>query len=106
MRQLRVSGTSAPVRIVATSVLEPEQGEEKRMDSIEPHTQNERPSAILLDVGQVADMLACSARTVYRLADAGRMPRPVKIGRLVRWRQKELEDWVEEGCPRIRSLRR
>ncbi len=55
--------------------------------------------AELLDVRAVGAMLGCSARHVYRLADAGRMPRPVKLGALVRWRRAELASWLEAGCP-------
>ena len=54
----------------------------------------------LLDVRAVATLLDCSARHVYRLADAGRMPQPVKLGALVRWRRKDLSDWIDAGCPR------
>ena len=42
-------------------------------------------NAAMLDVNQVAALLCCSARHVYRLADAGLMPRPIKLGSLVRW---------------------
>ena len=34
----------------------------------------------MLSVDDVGALLACSARHVYRLADMGRMPRPVKLG--------------------------
>ena len=33
----------------------------------------------MLNVDDVARMLRCSPRTVYRLADSGRMPSPVKL---------------------------
>lgn len=57
-------------------------------------------SAELLDVKAVASLLGgCSVRHVYRLADAGRMPRPVRLGALVRWRRAELVAWIEAGCP-------
>lgn len=56
-------------------------------------------SVELLDVRAVAEMLDCSARHVYRLADAGRLPRPIKLGALVRWRRAELEAWIDAGCP-------
>jgi len=56
--------------------------------------------AELLDVGAVATLLGgCSPRHVRRLADAGRMPRPVRLGSLVRWRRAELEAWIAAGCP-------
>ena len=38
------------------------------------------PAAALLDVGAVAALLNCSPRHVYRQADAGRLPAPVRIG--------------------------
>ena len=34
-----------------------------------------------------------------RLADGGRMPRPVRLGGLVRWRRAELQAWIDAGCP-------
>ena len=55
--------------------------------------------AELLDAQSVAKFCGCSARTVRRLADAGRMPRPIKLGSLVRWRRSELADWIASGCP-------
>ena len=53
----------------------------------------------LLDVNAVAQFLSCSTRHVYRLADSGRMPRPQKLGALVRWDRSELEKWLADGCP-------
>ncbi len=69
-------------------------------------------SAKLLDVQAVADLLGCSTRHVYRLADRGAMPRPVRIGTLVRWRRATgdphtgIEDWIGRGCPSCREGRR
>ena len=60
------------------------------------------PSA-MLDVRAVAELLGCSTRHVYRLADSGRMPRPVKLGALVRWPRAALEKWLAEGCPECRE---
>jgi prophage regulatory protein len=56
---------------------------------------------VLLTVKEVAETLGLSERTVYRLADMGKMPRPVKIGAAVRWRRNELDTWIEDGCPTI-----
>ena len=57
-------------------------------------------SAELLDVKTVAELLGgCSTRHVYRLADAGRMPKPVKLGSLIRFRRAELQAWIDAGCP-------
>lgn len=60
------------------------------------------PGAVpaMLTVHDVARMLNCSARTVYRLTDAGKMPRPVKLNALVRWPREVVEQWIAEGCPK------
>ncbi|MBM4041217.1 MAG: helix-turn-helix domain-containing protein [Planctomycetes bacterium] len=55
-------------------------------------------AALLLDVRAVAAIVGCSSRNVYRLSDGGRTPRPVKIGRLVRWRRADIETWIAAGC--------
>ena len=53
---------------------------------------------MLIDAKAVATMLGCSWRTVYRLADAGKMPRPVKLGRLTRWRRDLIEAFILNSC--------
>lgn len=57
----------------------------------------------MLTVHDVARMLNCSARTVYRMTDLGRMPRPVKLGALVRWPKAVVERWIADGCPDVRK---
>jgi excisionase family DNA binding protein len=67
--------------------------------------ETQRPPAntpALLDVQGVAALLQCAPRTVYRLSDAGRLPKPVKLGALVRWRRDELQQWLDAGCPAVR----
>ncbi|MFO8006214.1 MAG: helix-turn-helix domain-containing protein [Candidatus Brocadiia bacterium] len=59
-----------------------------------------RERAAMMKVQDVAKALNCSTRTVYRLADSGRMPRPVKLGALVRWPRQVIEQWIADGCPR------
>ena len=62
-----------------------------------------RESAVLLDVKATTRLLGCSPRHVYRLSDSARMPPPVKIGALVRWRRSDVERRVAEGCPTCRQ---
>lgn len=57
--------------------------------------------ASLLDVHAVGALFSCSPRTVSRLSDAGRIPRPVRLGALARWSRRELEEWIARGCPAI-----
>ena len=59
----------------------------------------------LLDVQEVASLLAVSERTVYRLADRGKMPPPVRLGALVRWSRAGIENWIAEGCPSVRRTK-
>ncbi len=66
------------------------------------HAGAERAGPQLLDVKQTAELLNASARTVYRLAGDGRMPRPVRLGALVRWRRDEVSQWIAAGCPAVR----
>ena len=57
----------------------------------------------MLTAQDVARLLRCSVRTVYRLADSGGMPRPVKLGALVRWSRATIHQWVCAGCPLTRK---
>jgi len=61
-----------------------------------------RESSAMLDVQGVADLLRCSTRHVYRLADAGKMPRAMKLGALVRWSRESVLTWIKDGCPSCR----
>jgi excisionase family DNA binding protein len=61
--------------------------------------------AELLDVKETAKLLSASTRTVYRLSDAGKMPRPIKLGALCRWNRGELLTWISQGCPPVRNVR-
>jgi excisionase family DNA binding protein len=58
---------------------------------------------LLLSADQVATVLSCSVRHVRRLIDSGHMPRPIKLGALLRWRKIDIERWVEGGCPQPRK---
>lgn len=59
------------------------------------------PKPDLMDVNAVAALIGASPRTVRRLADWGRMPRPISLGRMVRWQRSVIEEWIREGCPRV-----
>lgn len=49
----------------------------------------------LLKDSEVADMLGCSKCTVWRRAADGRIPSPVKLGGLTRWRAADIEAFVD-----------
>ena len=63
------------------------------------------PAPAMLTVDDVARILVCSARTVYRLTDANRLPSPVRLGSLVRWPRAAIENWIAQGCPGGRAGR-
>lgn len=56
----------------------------------------------LLDVTEVAAQLGISVRNAWRMRDAGRLPKPVTLGRLVRWRASDIGAWIADGCPDVR----
>jgi excisionase family DNA binding protein len=56
-------------------------------------------SSELLTVADVAEILRCSERHVYRLEEEGKMPKAIRPGSIVRWRRKAIEDWLDAGCP-------
>ena len=55
--------------------------------------------AVMLTAADVADMLACSTKTIYRLVDRGAIPHPVRLGGMLRWHRPRLEQWIADGCP-------
>jgi len=56
----------------------------------------------LLDAKTVAGVLHVSLRMIWQMRDAGRIPQPVKVGRLCRWRRADIDRWIGEGCPQCR----
>ena len=55
--------------------------------------------ALLLDSVSAATLLGISRATFWKLHSTGKVPFPIRWGRLVRWRREELEAWVRAGCP-------
>ena len=65
--------------------------------------ENSPPAPMFLTVKDMAALLNCSTRTVYRLIDSGLVPRPVKFGALLRWMKTNVEQWMAAGCPKCRK---
>ena len=70
------------------------------MEKNEPTT---KPA--MMTVGEIATQLSVSLITVWRWRDAGRMPAPIKIGAIVRWRRDDIERWIADGCLDMRGAR-
>lgn len=62
------------------------------------------PSTALLDVRGVSVICGCSPRHIYRLADAGKMPAPIRLGSLVRWHRSAIDEWLAGGCRPVRTV--
>jgi len=59
-------------------------------------THPESKASDLLTSQQVADRLAVSVRTLWRLVSRGRFPQPVRYNRkLVRWKSAEVDRYIE-----------
>ena len=75
-----------------------------------PTTQNtlgatalKAPTSALLNIQDVAAVMNCSVRSIYRLVDARRIPQPVKLGAMLRWVKADFEQWIAAGCPDCRK---
>ena len=60
-------------------------------------------NAALIDDQEVAALCGCSTRHVRRLVDGDKMPRPVKLGALVRWNREEVLAWIGGGCKPVKG---
>jgi predicted DNA-binding transcriptional regulator AlpA len=57
----------------------------------------------LLTSKQVADLFACSVRTIWRLVEVGQLPQPIRFNRkLVRWRRRDVLACLDNGTPSLR----
>jgi excisionase family DNA binding protein len=55
----------------------------------------------LLTKKDLAERLRISTRSIDRKIRAEELPRGLKLGSLVRWRESDLAQWISEGCPRV-----
>lgn len=54
---------------------------------------------LVLSADEVAAALGISRAHLWRLHSSGRLPKPVRFGRVVRWNKALLERWLEAGAP-------
>ena len=52
----------------------------------------------LVTTNDLAQRLKVSRRHIFRLLAAGKLPRPVRVGAAIRWRQSDIDLWLEWGC--------
>ena len=66
---------------------------------------NEQKTEKLLTAQAIGSMLSLSKRAVFRMRAAGLICAPLKVGQgAVRWRQSDIEKWIELGCPDRQSF--
>lgn len=56
-------------------------------------------SPMLIPVADVAKLLGVGVRTVWRMVSGNEMVKPIRFRGNVRWNRKDLESWIEAGCP-------
>ena len=54
---------------------------------------------LLVSVERLAKLLEVSPRTIRRGVESGKIPPPVRVGSLVRWRLDIIYAWIADGCP-------
>jgi predicted DNA-binding transcriptional regulator AlpA len=60
------------------------------MSNIEP---------LLIPDTAAAALAGVSRAHWHRLRVAGKLPPPIRLGRKVLWRRREVEEWIVAGCP-------
>lgn len=64
----------------------------------------EEVPALLIPADIAAALCGMSLRTWCRLDSAGRVPRPILLGRkMKRWHREDLVRWIAAGCPARRE---
>ena len=53
----------------------------------------------LLAVSALAGCLSVSVRQAHRMNRSALIPRPLRIGGCVRWREDEISEWLKAGAP-------
>jgi predicted DNA-binding transcriptional regulator AlpA len=52
----------------------------------------------LITAAELAEMLNVSLRTLWRWRSGRKVPEPVQLGGVVRWRLDEIRKWIADGC--------
>ena len=57
----------------------------------------------MMSVDDIAAELQCSGKHVRRMFDNGTLPRPIRLGSLIRLSRADFDRWVSDGCPKRRG---
>jgi len=56
---------------------------------------------VFVTARQLAVMLQVSRRTLWRLRSTGKIPKPMRVGGIVRWKLDDILEWMAAGCPKM-----
>ena len=63
------------------------------------HSDQRLEESLTVTVRQLAGLLRVSMRHVQQMNSVGLLPRPVRLGRSVRWLRSTIESWLNAGAP-------
>jgi predicted DNA-binding transcriptional regulator AlpA len=74
-----------------TNRLNADHAEDHRNQRAVPDAQSGDGSKMLFTVGEVAHFFRCGVTTVWRWAKEGKIPQPIRIGGVTRWKLDEIQ---------------
>ena len=60
----------------------------------------------LIGMEHLAELIGVSTQTLRRMTQSGKLPEPIRLGRLIRWKPQVIDDWIAAGCPPAKELGR
>lgn len=57
----------------------------------------------LVNAKDLAARIGVSVRAIWNYRDMGVLPKALKVGGAVRWREKDIDAWIQAGCPDMRK---
>ncbi|MGE3109340.1 MAG: helix-turn-helix transcriptional regulator [Phycisphaerales bacterium] len=48
---------------------------------------------------ELAELLGVSRAHIFRMMSSGRLPSPIRLGRVVRWSRATIDGWLAAGAP-------
>lgn len=69
-----------------------------------PNSRPMPPGRMLIDVQTVAAKYGADERSIFRWADAGKIPFGIKISSLRRWDVAEIDAHIAGGCKPVRTV--
>jgi excisionase family DNA binding protein len=91
-------------RLLAPQVIAEEQNQRQRASQhalLGGQKKLPEDKGLLLDTKQVSKLLRVSPRTVFAMQKSGKLPAPIRIGRLVRWSSERLQEWALTGGSKL-----